>query len=230
MTAVPGRTIAIGDIHGCSLALKVLVDAIDPGPDDLLVPLGDYIDRAPDSRGVLDQMIALGEHCVLVPLLGNHEEMLLAALEGQSELTFWLKFGGMAALASYGRSSGLDIRPGDLRALIPGEHLRFIKGCRDYFETVGHLFVHAYYEPDRPLLQQSGSVLRWASLPPIPARHCSGKVAVLGHTPQKSGEILDLGFLKCIDTDCHGGGWLTALEIRTGQVWQADAQGRLRPA
>jgi len=48
MTAVPGRTIAIGDIHGCSLALKALVDAIDPGPDDLLVPLGDYIDRGPD--------------------------------------------------------------------------------------------------------------------------------------------------------------------------------------
>jgi serine/threonine protein phosphatase 1 len=136
----------------------------------------------------------------------------------------------MAAIASYGRSSGTDIRPSDLRSLIAGEHLRFIEGCRDYFETVGHIFVHAYYDPDRPLLQQSWAGLRWASFPPVPARHCSGKVAVVGHTAQESGEILDLGFFKCIDTFCHGGGWLTALEVNTGQPWQADAQGRLRQA
>jgi serine/threonine protein phosphatase 1 len=227
---MPGRTIAVGDIHGCSAALAALLDALRPGPDDTLVALGDYIDRGPDSRGVLDQLVALAGRCVLVPLLGNHEEMLLAALEGQSELNYWLKFGGTAALASYGYSGGPDIRPGDLRALIPGEHLDFVKRCRDYFETVGHIFVHAYYEPDRPLREQSWGGLRWASLPPIPARHCSGKVAVVGHSPQKSGEVLDLGFFKCIDTYCHGGGWLTALEVCTGQVWQADAQGRLRPA
>jgi serine/threonine protein phosphatase 1 len=230
MTAVPGRTIAIGDIHGCSLALKALVDAIDPGPEDLLVALGDYIDRGLDSRGVLEQMFALGERCVLVPLLGNHEEMLLAALEGQSELTYWLKFGGLVALTSYGYRGGVAICPGNLRALIPSHHLDFIRQCRDDFETVGHIFVHAYYDPDRPLREQSWGGLRWTSLPPIPARHCSGKVAIVGHTPQRNGEILDLGFLKCIDTYCYGGGWLTALEVRTGQVWQADVQGRLRPA
>jgi serine/threonine protein phosphatase 1 len=50
----------------------------------------------------------------------------------------------------------------------------------------------------------------------------------VGHTTQRSGEILDLGFLKCIDTNCYRGGWLTALEVRTGQVWQADAAGKLR--
>ncbi|HJT79180.1 MAG TPA: hypothetical protein VJ739_18430 [Gemmataceae bacterium] len=58
--------------------------------------------------------------------------------------------------------------------------------------------------------------------------HCSGKVAVVGHTPQRGGEILDLGFLACIDTNCHRGGWLTALEVHTGQVWQADGRGRVR--
>jgi serine/threonine protein phosphatase 1 len=65
-------------------------------------------------------------------------------------------------------------------------------------------------------------------LPPVPARHCSGKVAVVGHTPQKSGEVLDLGYLKCIDTFCHGGGWLTALEVGTGKVWQANRAGEVR--
>src|SRR4051794_35066905 len=83
------RIIAIGDVHGCSAALAALVRAVDPTAHDTLVFLGDYIDRGPDSRGVLEQMIALAERCTLVSLLGNHEEMLLAALEGQSELRYW---------------------------------------------------------------------------------------------------------------------------------------------
>ena len=222
------RTIAIGDIHGCSKALAALVEAIRPTQQDTLIFLGDYIDRGPDSRGVLEQVIALAGRCSVVPLRGNHEELLLAALEGQSELDFWLKFGGLAALASYGYSGGRGIRPADLRALIPAEHLAFIKGCRDYHETAQHFFVHAYYGPHLPLHQQRGGGLRWASLPAVPARHCSGKVAVVGHTPQKNGEVLDLGFLQCIDTFCHGGGWLTALEVNTGKVWQANEAGEWR--
>src|SRR5271165_1398204 len=106
-----GRTIAIGDIHGCSAALASLVRAIDPTPHDLLVFLGDYIDRGPDSRGVLEQVIALVERCTVVALMGNHEEMLLAALEGQSELRYWLKFGGTEALASYGYRAGRSFAP-----------------------------------------------------------------------------------------------------------------------
>jgi serine/threonine protein phosphatase 1 len=228
MTTVPGRTIAIGDIHGCSRALKALVDAIDPSPKDVLVPLGDYIDRGPDSRGVLDQIIALRERCTVVPLMGNHEEMLLAALEGQSELDFWLKFGGQEALASYGYQGGRGLRPGALRGLIPWEHLEFIKKCRDYYETGRHFFVHAYYDPDRPLHEQRWTALRWLSLPAQPYPQYSGKTAIVGHTPQRNGDILDLGILKCIDTYCHGGGGLTALEVHSRRVWQADAQGRLR--
>ncbi len=74
------RTIAIGDIHGCSLALEALLDAIQPRPDDVIVTLGDYVNRGPDSRGVLDRLIELERRCKLVPILGNHDEMLLAAL------------------------------------------------------------------------------------------------------------------------------------------------------
>src|SRR4051812_30312448 len=77
-----GRTIAIGDVHGCLRALAALLDAIGPDWEDTLVPLGDYIDRGPDSRGVLDQLLALAKRCRLVPLLGNHEEMLIAAVQG----------------------------------------------------------------------------------------------------------------------------------------------------
>jgi serine/threonine protein phosphatase 1 len=225
-----GRIIAIGDVHGSSAALAALVRAIAPTSLDVLVFLGDYIDRGPDSRGVLEQVIALAQRCTLVPLLGNHEEMLLAALEGQSELRYWIKFGGTEALASYGYRGGPELHPADLRALIPDEHLRFIKGCRDYSETARHFFVHACYQPGLPLHEQRWGGLRWVSLPPVPKPHSSGKVAIVGHTPQKSGEVLDLGYLKCIDTFCHGGGWLTALEVRTGKVWQANLTGEMRQA
>ena len=105
---------------------------------------------------------------------GTTRGCLLAALEGQSERRYWLKFGGTEALASCGYKGGPELRPADLRALIPAEHLQFIKGCRDYFGAVRHIFVHAYYEPDRPLREQRWGGLWWASLPPVPARHCSG--------------------------------------------------------
>ncbi len=215
-----GRIITIGDIHGCSTALKTLIEAIQPTTLDTLVFLGDYIDRGPDSKVVIERVIALAEHCQVVPILGNHEEMLLAALEGKDNLRYWLKFGGKETLGSY--SAGEDM------AMIPAEHVRFIKRCRNYYETVTHFFVHAYYDPDRPLHEQLWNGLRWLSLPRNPVPHCSGKVAIVGHTPQKSGEVLDLGCVKCIDTFCHGGGWLTALEVNTGQVWQASQQGELR--
>jgi serine/threonine protein phosphatase 1 len=214
--------------HGCSAALAALVRAIDPTPLDTLLFLGDYIDRGPDSRGVVEQVIALGKRCTVVPLLGNHEDMVLAAPEGQSELDFWMKFGGMEALASYGYGGGRGIRPGALRGILPAEHLEFFKGCRDYYETVLHIFVHAYYDSHLPLHQQKWGGLRWASLPPVPERHCSGKVAIVGHTPLKNGELLGLGYLKCIETFAHGGGWLTALEIEGGRrVWQAKEAGNL---
>ena len=78
--AVNPRTIAIGDIHGCSAALDALLEAIRPRPEDCIVTLGDYINRGPDSRGVIERLIELKDRCRLVPLLGNHEEMLFEAL------------------------------------------------------------------------------------------------------------------------------------------------------
>src|SRR4051794_17347253 len=103
---MPGRTIAIGDIHGCSAALDALLDAIAPGPQDTLVTLGDHIDRGPDSRGVIDRLLALAYGCRLVPLLGNHEELLLAALRDRVALRRWLTCGGVETLRSYGWAPG----------------------------------------------------------------------------------------------------------------------------
>ena len=222
-----GRTIAIGDVHGCLAALAALIDAIEPDPTDTLVTLGDYVDRGPHSRGVLDRLIALGRRCRLIPLMGNHEEALLDALSDLSALKRWLTLGGADTLRSYGWTSG-----GPRRALadwIPKPHREFVAACRPYHQTRRHLFLHAGYVPELPLEEQPGEALRWRVTSATTQPHHSGKVAIVGHTPQSSGEILDMGFLICIDTNCARGGWLTALDVDSGRVWQADRAGRLRP-
>jgi len=85
------------------------------------------------------------------------------------------------------------------------------------------------YDSDLPMGEQSTLVLRWEPLRnSIPEPHASGKTVIAGHTSQKSGEILELGHVKVIDTYCYGGGWLTALDVQTGEVWQADLQGNMR--
>lgn len=216
---MPSRLFAIGDVHGCSAALETLLDAIAPTPADIVVMLGDYVDRGPDSRGVIDRLLRLQNECRLRPLLGNHELMFLAALRGEAEFRFWYSCGGDATLASYG--SRLED--------VPQEHLEILRNCRPYFETPEFLFVHANYEPDLPLNQQPADTLFWKHLSyGLPARHQSGKTAVLGHTPQTSGQVLDLGHLLCLDTYCFGSGYLTAMNLDTGQIWQADRFGRMR--
>lgn len=222
-----GRTIAVGDVHGCLAALNALLDAIQPDAADSLVFLGDYIDRGPHSRGVLDRLIALGDVCHLIPLMGNHEDALLEAIRDSGNLRKWLTLGGADTLRSYGWG------PGETRRAVadwfPKRHLQFLAACRPYHETESHLFLHAGYVPELPMDRQPVLALRWRVTAAETARpHDSGKVAVVGHTPQVSGNVLDLGFLVCIDTNCARGGWLTAFDVTTGQVWQANAAGRLR--
>ncbi|MGP0068865.1 MAG: metallophosphoesterase family protein [Isosphaeraceae bacterium] len=220
------RTIAIGDIHGCSRALETLLAAIGPRPEDVIVTLGDYVNRGPDSRGVLDRLIALEGQCTLIPILGNHDQTLLGALNGERRgMSNLMDMGGRVTLESYGAGR---ITEADL-ARIPAEHVAFLRRCRDYYETETHIFVHAQYEPNRPMDEQSPLWLRWESLRDgIPHSHISEKKAIVGHSSQKSGEVLDLDHLVCIDTFCYGGGWLTALDVHTNEIWQVNREGELR--
>jgi serine/threonine protein phosphatase 1 len=227
------RTIAIGDVHGCSPALEAILDAVDLAPDDTLVTLGDTIDRGPDSKGVIDTLLAVAQKCRLIPIFGNHEEMLLSVIDGQISPADWLRVGGLATLESYGPRPGsiTDSQPEPDLAAIPREHIDFLRACRDYHETETHLLLHANYDSALPLAQQDRATIRWRSLRDyVPGPHCSGKTAIVGHTPTRSGEIFDVGYLKCLDTYCYGGGWLTALDLASGQVWQADRDGVLRKA
>ena len=216
-----GRIIAISDIHGCLAALDAVLAAIDPRREDTIVTLGDYADRGPDVRGVLERLIALSKETDLVPLLGNHDEMILDVCRGRTELLAdWRLFGGDATLASYGSSDPAEVWPA---------HLAFLARCPLAFETERHFFVHANYRADVALDQLPRKVLMWESLKQhVPGPHVSGKTAIVGHTAQKNGEVFDLGYLKCIDTCCYGDGWLTALDVESGRCWQARKDGVLR--
>jgi serine/threonine protein phosphatase 1 len=216
---MPSRTIAIGDIHGCSAALRAIIEAIQPTSEDTLVTLGDYVDRGPDSRGVLDCVIELEQRCRLVPLLGNHEIMMLDTLGNMSVILPWLESGGDATVRSYeGRLQN-----------VPKEHVAFMRRCRTFYETSTHFFVHANYAADIALNEQPDYLLFWEHLHfHTPPPHENGKIAIVGHTAQRGAEVLDLGHVICIDTFCHGGGWLTALDAESGEIWQADRNGKLR--
>src|SRR5262245_1378314 len=97
------RLLAIGDIHGCSTALRALLDTVAPQPDDLVVTLGDYVARGPDTRGVLDRLVELRESGRLIALRGNHEVMMLQARDNPlADNATWLSCGGRQTLSSYG--------------------------------------------------------------------------------------------------------------------------------
>ncbi len=216
------RIIAIGDIHGCSRALKSILEAIAPESGDTIVTLGDYVDRGPDSRGVIDQLIELSTQCNLIALQGNHEEMMLEVVRDKQAPYRWLQYGGVDTLDSYHFSGDMSV--------VPESHLAFFRKMRDYYETDTHFFVHANYNPKLPLDKQSRVSLRWQKLTELtPGPHVNGKRAVVGHTHDRAGEIFDVGHLVCIDTFCYGGGWLTALEVTSGQLWQCNSEGELRP-
>ena len=216
------RLIAIGDIHGQARKLALLLEQVHPTDRDQLVLLGDYIDRGPDSHGVIEQLLQLRADLPrTVFLRGNHELMLLNALvetsfhelmpssglESYSNLQLYLFNGGHATLASY-EVQGL----GEL----PEEHLAFIRQTRLYFRKDGFLFVHAGARNDMPLEQQDEYTLLWE-------RHSApgeNEVHVVGHTPTADGLPLFEAGRYSLDTGAGFGGSLTACEVNTRQIWQ----------
>lgn len=208
------RLIAIGDIHGHADALESLLQMINVQTNDTVVTLGDYVNRGPNSRRVLDLLIALEAYCHLVPILGNHDEMMLDSRNDVHARERWLSQGGDTTLASYGVNAKVDD--------IPQEHWDFLNNCMPYFETEEFIFTHANYCWYSTMDQQPVSLLRWLSLKESPPRpHLNGKTFIVGHTP---GPIRDIGHCICLDTGCGFGGNLTAMELVTKSVWQVGEQ------
>lgn len=218
------RHLAVGDIHGCLRALTTLAAFVPFRPEqDVLITLGDYVDRGPDSRGVLDWLIDYRRRGKLVALRGNHELMMLAALEDDEHFHEWLACGGDAALRSYSKSGG----EGGLTD-VPDAHWEFLETqTRGWFERPTHFFVHANALPDYSLADQPDYILYWEAFD-NPPPHESGKVMVCGHTSQKSGLPRNIGHAVCIDTWVYGKGWLTCLDVGSGRFWQANQAGQTR--
>ncbi len=215
---------AVGDVHGCLEALRAVHAAIAddlrvrPVPSATLVHLGDYIDRGPESAGVLS-LLAGGEVPAgiseTVNLLGNHEDLCLAALEERTRegLALWLMNGGGATLASWGvpRTEA----PG-WRDRIPPEHIAFMRGLRLTHAVGSYLFVHAGVRPGVPLERQERSDLIWIRLPFLQSEADFGAVVVHGHTPMGQPEVRPnrIG----IDTGAFAGGWLTCAVLERDEV------------
>lgn len=217
------RTLAIGDIHGCLHALNALLASVQPQRDDLVITLGDYTDRGPDSRGVIDRLLRLRDECRVISLRGNHDQMLLDARHDSGTLWEWLHFGGRETLESYAAGG----HPATLHD-IPELHWTFLEATVPYYETDTHFFVHGRVDPELPLDEQPPYLLYWEKLDRGAPAHYSGKIMICGHTAQRSGEPLDLGHAICIDTFVYGRGWLTCLDVETGRLWQARQSGVTR--
>jgi serine/threonine protein phosphatase 1 len=215
-----GRILAIGDVHGCRAALDTLLEIVAPSDDDTLIFLGDYIDRGPDSRGVIERLIELSQSPNFVALRGNHDEWMLRARHDKRWFHSWLSLGvgGLNTLSSYNATSFDDI---------PAAHWEWLESTLYFYETERFLFAHAAIEGHLEMHQMSHDALLWRSVKESPP-HFSEKTLICGHSSQKNGVPLDLGHAICIDTFAYGGGWLSCLEPQHLHLWQANQKGETR--
>jgi serine/threonine protein phosphatase 1 len=221
-TRFMSRTLAIGDVHGHIRALLALAELVPFREDDKLVFLGDYVDRGPDSKGVIQWLIERHKQGNTIALLGNHDQMMLEAPHDSMMLDMWVRCGGDATLRSYRVDKPITFDD------LPDEHFEFLRStCQLFHETESHIFVHAGVNPDRPLEQQDEDTLLWKKLR-VARPHMSGKTVVCGHTAQSSGLPLDATHSICIDTWVYGNGWLTCLDVDSREFWQARSTGETR--
>lgn len=217
-----GRVLVVGDIHGCRHELDLMLADLAAGPGDTLVFLGDYVDRGPDVRGVVQRLVELqaGATARTVFLRGNHEDMLLGYLgRGGHYGEAFLANGGDVTVRSYGVTGRPS--PDRFERALPTAHLEFLSTTTFLHDEPDYLMVHAGLRPDRPLERQSPHDLIWIRDEFIARPHGFGKTVIFGHTPMR--EVLeDLPYKIGIDTGCVYGGRLTCLEVESGTLYQVS--------
>ncbi|MCB8819920.1 metallophosphoesterase family protein [Microvirga rosea] len=206
-------TYAIGDIHGRHDLLEELLEKIRDHAGDRahrLVFLGDYIDRGPNSAGVIATVRGLqrDDPDRVVCLTGNHEAMLLTAVRHPSSLTHWLINGGSTTLGSYGI---LDPRE------FPAEVIAWLKTLPTFFEDEWRYFVHAGLRPGRDLRHQTDVDRIWIREPFLDTDYDFGKHVVHGHTPLQPATPESLPYRTNLDTGAVFGGALTAGVFEDGK-------------
>jgi serine/threonine protein phosphatase 1 len=215
------RCYVIGDIHGCLEELAHLIEGLPLEPGDRLVFLGDYVDRGPDSRGVLTYILNLQkrDELELICLKGNHEDMFMAylGLPGQHGDMF-LYNGGLATLYSYGVKPK-QVSADGILAEIAAEHIEFLKSLKRYFVMEPFIFVHAGIHPLKPLEQQTDTDLLWIRNEFISHPHRLPYTVVFGHTPRNS-VLFDLPYKIGLDTGLVYGNKLSCLEVVDKSLYQ----------
>jgi uncharacterized protein YjbI with pentapeptide repeats len=184
--AEQSRTFVVGDVHGHADKLRALLRQLQElaRPGDALVFLGDYIDRGPDSRGVIDLALAQMDGCwegSVTALKGNHEDMLLYCLETDPAFAGrgWFQYGGLETLDSY---AGEDW-PEDWMDLLPPAHVAFLRGLKRWHQDANGIYVHAGLRPGQAPEEAGDETLLWIREKFYGSDFHWEKVVVFGHTP-----------------------------------------------
>ena len=221
------RCFVIGDIHGCLGELTCLMENLPLTPADRVVFLGDYIDRGPDSKGVVSYLLGAAKNIdsEFIFLKGNHEDMLLSYLgfDGSHGDVFLVN-GGNATLASYG------VHPRQLsrehvRDRIAQDHLEFYFGLQSYYVHSGFLCVHAGIQPQKSLNAQNPLDMLWIRNEFISQPHKLPNTIIFGHTPQRE-VLFDLPWKIGIDTGVVYGNKLSCIELEEKTLFQVERGAR----
>ena len=215
--------IAIGDVHGCARSLEALIDRLEPSEDDHLVFVGDYVDRGPDSRGVINLLFEIDAAYRCTFLRGNHEALMLDYLD-HGEFELWRMNGGLPTLESY--------RTSEEKIEIPESHVNFIRRTKLYYDERDFFFVHAGLRPDYSVADNVARaderIFLWERAHLHARSYAWEKPVVCGHTPHS--EPINREKLIMIDTGCvyHTHpmlGKLTAVRLPERTFVSVDFQG-----
>jgi serine/threonine protein phosphatase 1 len=224
-TLPPGQRIyAVGDVHGCLDRLITLHELIAedlaarPVEHSTLVHLGDYVDRGADSAQVVDWLVNRPPvpADTVVNLMGNHENMMLAAMVGADKdaADQWLMNGGADSLLSWGVPRTLAAA--EWASRIPIQHLIFLRDLTISQQIGPYLFVHAGIRPGVPLEQQSRNDMLWIREPFLSSRIDHGVIVVHGHTPKREPVVQPNRI--AIDTGAVLGGALTCVILEADKL------------
>ena len=216
------RLYAIGDIHGRSDLLDRMAAAIKrdlgahPNDESLTVTLGDYVDRGPDSRGVIERLIQNPFSMPYVAIKGNHEELILRFMADPAVGPLWRDLGGLETLHSYGiavgslmMGKGFEEAAQALREAVPESHVKFLSSLKSFLIVGNYFLCHAGVKPSIPLEQQRPEDLLWIRESFLGSRKDFGKIVVHGHTPCEQPEVLPNRIN--IDTGAYATSRLTCL-------------------
>jgi serine/threonine protein phosphatase 1 len=216
---------AIGDVHGCADELEELLGMLPLDDNSTVVMLGDYIDRGPYSRRVLEILMEAKTKRRMVTLSGNHEEMLREFLDGSNpqRVARFILNGGSSTLADFANDQG--------EWVIPKGHVTFLEELQLWYETDEHFFVHAGV-PDMALKEldpvRDRDEVLWIRRAFIGNPRRWEKRIVHGHTPVNAVEVSASRIN--VDTACAYGGFLTAIELPSHRIYSVPRKTGLRPA